>query len=56
VEEAVLGGREGTARRSKTGDVVVGRLLAVAGGNSRGHDESRWQLVYMVFEVIMIVK
>jgi hypothetical protein len=39
VEEAVLGGREGTAGRSETGDVVVSRLLAVAGVKSRGHDE-----------------
>lgn len=45
VEKAVLGGREDTARRGETGDVVVGRLDAVARGESRGgHDESRLQL------------
>lgn len=45
VEKAVLGGREDTARRGEAGDVVVGRLHAVASGESRGgHDESRLQL------------
>lgn len=45
VEEAVLKGREDPAGRSETGDVVVSRLLAVAGGESRGHDDAEWQLV-----------
>jgi hypothetical protein len=39
VEKAVLGGREDTARRGETGDVVVGRLDAVAGGRRSRHDE-----------------
>lgn len=41
----MFGGGEDPAGRSKAGDVVVSRLLAVAGGDSRGHDESRCQLV-----------
>jgi hypothetical protein len=46
VEKAVLGGGEDTARRGEAGDVVVGRLHAIAGGESRGgHDESGSQLV-----------
>lgn len=55
VEKAVLGGREDTARRGKAGDVVVGRLHAVAGGESRGgHDESRLQLACKLdFEAIV---
>jgi hypothetical protein len=40
VEKAVLGGGEDTARRGEAGDVVVGRLHAITGGESRGgHDE-----------------
>ena len=46
VEKGVVKGREGTAGRVEAGDVVVGRLDAVAGKSSRGHDESsrvrRW--------------
>ena len=41
VEESVVCGRENTAGRGEAGNVVVGRLIAVAGrGGSRGHDES----------------
>jgi len=40
VEKGVVGRREGTARRVEAGDVVVGRLDAVAGRSNRGHDES----------------
>jgi hypothetical protein len=40
VEKGVVKGREGTGGRVEAGDVVVGRLDAVAGRSSRGHDES----------------
>lgn len=39
VEKGVVKGREDTAGRVEAGDVVVGRLDAVAGKSSRGHDE-----------------
>lgn len=50
-----MGGREDTARRGEAGDVVVGRLHAVASGESRGgHGESRLQLACgLDFEAIV---
>jgi hypothetical protein len=44
VEKGVVVRREDTAGRIEAGDVVVGRLDAVGGGSSRGHDETIQEL------------